>query len=90
MQRQLPIDGVETVHDIRGAGPARKIYLQVRDNSSGAAHPAILTADLEAGTVARLETAAPYNVLIQDRCRTPTATDWCSTTPTSECIRWTR
>ena len=66
VQRQLPIGGVELVYDIRGAGPARKIYLQVLDNSSGSVHPAILTADMEAGTVARLETANPYNVLIQD------------------------
>jgi len=66
VQRRLAIEGVEMVHGFTGAGPAHKIYLQVRDNSSGTVHPAILTADLEAGTLARLETANPYNVLADD------------------------
>jgi hypothetical protein len=64
--QRMPIEGVETVYGLTGAGPARRIFLQVSDNSTGTPHPAILTADLDSGTLSRLETANPYNVLIEE------------------------
>lgn len=66
IQRSMAIGGVELIHGITGGGPARTIYVQARDNSSGAAQPAILTADLDSGSLARLPLGNPYMVTIED------------------------